>query len=393
MTILQSDAKYRLFLGGVGSGKTAVGWMAAVHHAWSNPHSLGLIVATTFTALRDVIWREMDRWVPEGMIDDFNETKKEMTLINGSVILFRSADNPRNIERLRGTSLSWWWCDEITLMPKLVWDVLTGRLRQPDQPHRAWMTGTPKMNWVFNTFVDDTAFDYVVDRKPEDFCILKEIPTFSNVHLPADYLESLETVYSGQFYEQEVLGKFVSFEGLIYHPTAQNHITREKLRHIKFDMIQHGVDFGFQNPSAFLTVGILGKRKFVIDEYYARKMNEVDIVQVAQAKRDKHHGGFFHCDSAEPSTIDAMRKGDVLAVPAIKHVSDGIRHVQSQFDTGQLIICDDCVNLWNELKTYAWAEGSKEAPVDINNHACDALRYVMMGIKGKKKLQTSVGMR
>lgn len=369
LQILDSDAKFRVFLGGIGSGKTAVGWMSTILHCIENPGSLGVIVAPTYQSIRDVIWREMYSWVPEEIIAEFNETKKELKFINGSEILFRSADNPRNIERLRGISISWFWVDEVTILPRLVWEILVGRLRQPNMRYRAWLTGTPKMNWVYDTFIAKELSD--------DYFIIKEIPTFSNIHLPDEYIKSLEEQYSGQFYDQEILGKFVSFEGLIYD-VGPDLIIHDEIN--KHGRVVYGVDFGFKNPSAIVVLAEMGNNIVVVDEFYQRKVTDDELIDIIKAKQDIWGGGPVYCDPSAPASIEKFQREKLNAIKANNDVLGGIRQVRTAFDSKKLLITSHCQNLRNELSTYVWDDNeTKEQPVKLFDHATDALRYGYLG--------------
>jgi len=367
--ILNSDSKFRIFLGGIGSGKTAVGWMNAVIEATTQPGSLGVIVAPTYPAVRDVIWREMHQWVPEQFVKDFNESKKELKLNNGSEILFRSADNPRNIERLRGMSIAWFWIDEITIMPRLVWEILVGRLRQPGMRYKAWLTGTPKMNWVYDTFIDSELSD--------DYYVVKEIPTFSNVYLPDEYVKSLKEQYSGQFYDQEILGKFVSFEGLIYDVKPDSIIKKQLKKHGR---VVYGVDFGFKNPSAIIVLAEFNGDLYVVDEFYQRKVTDDELVDIIRYKQDIWGPGKVYCDPSAPASIEKFNREKIHAVKADNDVLGGIRQVRTGFDSHKLLVMDTCQNLLNELRSYVWDDNEKkEQPVKLQDHACDALRYAYLG--------------
>lgn len=370
LKIIDSAAKFRVFLGGIGSGKTACGWMNTVLEAIEQPGSLGVVVAPTYQSIRDVIWREMYIWVPDQIIKDFNETQKELKLINGSEILFRSADNPRNIERLRGMSIAYFWIDEITIMPRLVWEILVGRLRQPNMRYRAWLTGTPKMNWVYDTFITKELSD--------DYFIVKEIPTFSNVHLPHDYVKSLEEQYSGQFYDQEILGKFVSFEGLIYD-VGPDLIIHDEIK--KHGRVVYGVDFGFKNPSAIIVLADVGKDIVILDEFYQRRVTDDELIDILKSKMDIWGAGPVFCDPSAPASIEKFKRVQINAQKANNDVLGGIRQVRAAFDSKRLKIAAHCQNLRNELKTYVWDDHeTKEQPVKLMDHACDAARYAFLGL-------------
>ena len=371
--IIYSSAKFRIFLGGIGSGKTVMGCMNMVIQA-VKPGSLGVVVAPTYSMLRDVIWREMWQWIPQESVVKFEATKHELVFVNGSVVLFRSADNPRQIERLRGLSIAWFWIDECTLMPKLVWDILVGRLRQPNMKYSGMLTGTPKINWVYDTFINPETC-----LKGSEYFVLKEIPTVSNIYLPPEYIKSLKQQYSGQFYEQEILGKFVSFEGLIYALKSSSIIS---IPNYKFNKILYGVDFGFKNPSAVVVLGEHEKKYYIIDEFYQRQITDDELIDVIKQKQDVWGTGRVYCDPSAPASIEKMRREGIQAEKANNDVLGGIRQVRTLLDSGKLLISSHCQNLINEFRSYVWDNNEKkEQPVKLNDHACDALRYVSLELQ------------
>ena len=74
-------------------------------------------------------------------------------------------------------------------------------------PLVGWITTTPKgFNWIHKRFVDteDKNFFYVTSSSRQ------------NIHLPEDYVDTLEGEYAGKFARQEIEGEFVKFEGLVY---------------------------------------------------------------------------------------------------------------------------------------------------------------------------------
>lgn len=374
LEFIYSTKKFRVFFGGIGSGKTTVGWMASVIHAVENPGSVGMVVVAKYGNFIDVIWPEMEKWVPKELIKDFSETKKRLVLKNGSRILFRSAENTRVIERLRGPTISWFWVDEITILPKLVWDILIGRIREQGSELRGWLTGTPKMNWCYDTFVNPNTANV------DECLVLKEIPTYTNVNLPAGYIKTLESQYTGQFYDQEILGKFVSFEGLIYDLTDEMVLSPERIKEItnhEFEEIMYGVDFGFRNPSCVLVMGSVHGRNYIIDEFYERRVTDDELIDVLQNKMDRWGHGKVLCDPSAPASIEKFKQSGIRAEKANNDVLGGIRLVRSLMDTGHFFVSSHCQNMINEFKMYVWEDNDmKEAPVKINDHAMDVCRYL-----------------
>jgi phage terminase large subunit len=83
------------------------------------------------------------------------------------------------------------------------------------------------------------------------------------------------------------------------------------------------------------------------------------------------------CDSAEPKSIEELKRAGFNAKPAEKDVWGGIMKVKSY----PLFITDNSKDLKAELQSYKWKTdrdgniASDEAPVKENDHLLDSLRY------------------
>ena len=203
---LASSAQYRAFVGGIGSGKTYAGALAALLEA--NKHTLGLVIAPTYPMLRDASLRTFlqiaGRWVRE-----FNKAEMSCVLGNGAEVLFRSADNP---DRLRGPNASWFWFDEGAVVPDVEpWQVAIGRLREGGKVGRGWVTTTPKgYNWVYDEF-GPTVVEASGGAKE-----LFTTRTADNPFLAPEFVQGLQNQYSGAFRKQELEGAFVPLEGTAF---------------------------------------------------------------------------------------------------------------------------------------------------------------------------------
>lgn len=158
-----------------------------------------------------------------------------------------------------------------------------------------------------------------------------------------------------------------------------------------------GVDWGWSDPSAWIYGGRAGDDTIVIvDEEYESQVlvDESGWLGRAKRKRDEHglRRGWFAADPSGPGNLAALRRalnGAPVVYGAQNDISEGVRRVQvalQPLDTGtgsrpRLIVSDRCTNLIREFETYqyrAGADGPSEEPEDRNNHAMDALRYLVM---------------
>ena len=188
-----SPQKYRAFIGGIGSGKTYAG---AIEVLRQPAGSVGTILAPTYSMLKDATFKTLtDICEQANIIKSLNRSDMTMELVNGSKVLFRTADNP---DRLRGANLGWFWLDEAGMMKDEAWLIMLGRIRL--SPGKAWVTTTPKgLNWLHSVFVKD--------RTPEHALIQSR--TVDNTFLPIGFVDSIKGQYSSLFAKQELEGEFI----------------------------------------------------------------------------------------------------------------------------------------------------------------------------------------
>lgn len=201
---IESEHPYTLFVAGRGAGKTT----AATWKILSLPAESEVIcVAPTYVVLRDVTkkcFRQIDgeirRQSGVQLIVDERKADNEITLMNGTVVKFRSADN---YEKLRGLSIEYLFVDEGAVMDEDAWNVLAATLREGEP--RLWLTTTPKgrQNWVYN-----------LSRLPPDQVKVIRAPTSSNPNLPGAFTDLLKRQYTNSFALQELEGEFVDYAAL-----------------------------------------------------------------------------------------------------------------------------------------------------------------------------------
>jgi phage terminase large subunit len=383
-----SDAGTHAFVSGLGAGKTT----ALILRAWVNaeewnPGELGMLVAPTVPALKNVVIPEMRSL---GLLDvcEYHGPGSERPGIHtpsGSRIILESADNERKIDRLRGPNLAWFGMDEPRSIPEQAWDVLSGRLRV-GQYRNAFTTTTPAgKNWVWERFYDDedrdVRYNGIYEWVTANGCNgVFGVPSWLNPYNPDDYFDRLKREYSGAFYEQEVEGEFTKFEGLVYPWfDADNripHDDRPEPAEGAYDEVIYGVDWGFRNPAVVLALVRQGDRWILVDEFYESRCTDEDHADVAETMQGRWGPGTFYCDPSEPSNIETFRRRGLNAHPAENDVIPGLQHVAGMQDS--LRVVDSCQAVINEFGQYQYKDGDeKDDPVKQNDHAMDALRYAL----------------
>ncbi len=194
----KSEKRYRLFVGGVGSGKTRAGIIECFRQP---PNTVGMVVAPTYTMLRDATLRTfLDLARQANILVSFKEKLMVAKLKGNRTILFRSGDEP---DRLRGPNIGWFMLDEAAMLSDEVWQVMIGRLRE--SPSRGWAVTTPRgKNWLYRLFHSSDNYDIIKSSSKD------------NPFLPDGFIESLMESYTAEWQAQEIEGDFLDPLGAIF---------------------------------------------------------------------------------------------------------------------------------------------------------------------------------
>lgn len=382
-----ADEHFICAAGGIGSGKSIGGAHRAILASCGQVGSkriptpnLGIVTAPTYTMLKDATLRAYLEYAG-GLVSDFNKNEMKATLINGSEVLFRSADNP---DRLRGPNASWHWGDEAAYSTDSLYKVMVGRLRQYGQLGYMWLTTTPKgRNWIWKRFVQDAKEGYR----------LFTMPTWANPFLDEEIYQAWLESYAGDFALQELEGEFIAYEGLIYPRFDRGLHARTKVPE-NFVYTVAGVDWGFVHPGVILIFGVdYDGRLWLIHEEYQRKRNIEDWAVLAGELNKTYRPRTWWCDPSEPTYIAKFKAQGCKATEANNEVKPGIQRVENRLvrrDDGlpRLVVASWAANTITEFEQYKWAEVRgelKEEPMKTNDHTMDAMRYVVNGIDAAPK--------
>jgi predicted phage terminase large subunit-like protein len=181
-----------------------------------NPGEMGAIIAPTTTMVKDVILTEMrdmglmERWEYKSNYSD----EPGIHTPTGSRALILSADNRRQIERLKGLNLAWFWMDEEAEIDPRAREILQQRLRTGAY-RNGYVTTTPKgKNHTYEFFVGTdfagTQYSHGAGKvyEQDDRLAITGVATSSNPHTPEDYKEAMQDLPE-KVKAQEIRGEFV----------------------------------------------------------------------------------------------------------------------------------------------------------------------------------------
>lgn len=153
----------------------------------------------------------------------------------------------------------------------------------------------------------------------------------------------------------------------------------------------YGLDFGYTNdPAALVEIQKHNDNVYARQLIYSTGLTNQDLGQ-----RIKELGikGRIYADSAEPKSIEELKRMGIDIRPAVKgadSIRAGISFVK-QFDVFVLASSKD---LWHEQKYYVWQTDRDGRPTnkpkDAHNDLMDAFRYGLFTHYHKPKLEISV---
>ena len=279
-----SEARFKGFSGPIGSGKSQALCQEAIRLSYINPGRTGLIGAPTYPMLRDATLTSfLEVLGSNGIRHELN--KSELVLVmkdTRSRIYFRAVDD---FERLRGTNLSWFGVDELTYTTEEAWLRLEGRLRDPRAKRLCgFAVWTPKgFDWVYRRFIREQVegYEVVLARPYENRHVLDRIP---------DFYDRLKSSYDAKFFEQEVLGEYLSVQaGLVYEGFKR----ARNLRQAAVDpnaTLLWALDFNV-DPMSSIVAQQVGEDIQVLDEIVLKRASTLEACEEFHARYPNHLAG------------------------------------------------------------------------------------------------------
>lgn len=378
-SIAKDTHRFRVVCCGRRFGKTTLAVLEMVAKAVYGDNRTICYIAPTYQQARDIAWQELKKKCGNALFK-VNESRLELTIttVNGgtSSIILRGWES---IETLRGQKFDFIVVDEIASMRN--WHINWQEVIRPtltDTRGEALFISTPK---GFNHFYDL----YCLETKDTDYKSF-HFTTYDNGYIPYDEIEKAKKELTEDRFAQEYLADFRKTEGLVYKEfNRQKHVyTNRRITPIEIDV---GVDFGYTNPSALLKIVQDSDNNFyVMEEYYKTGKTTPELIDVARSMA----ANYYFPDPAEPDRIEEMRRAGLNVRDVSKEIEAGIQTVRELLKADRLFIHASCENLIAEFETYSYPEkkpdkAEPELPIKENDHALDALRYVLH-MKARRKL-------
>ncbi len=406
--VAKDDTQYRIVDCGRQWGKTTLAVWEMTACAYAKKGRRVAYFATTFGQARDIAWAMLKEITRPVWAKPPNESRLELyinTQDKGISEIFLKGFE--SVETARGQQFDLLVLDEVSKMNnfKEGWEgALLGTLAF--RKGKALFISTP---YGFNHF--HTLYELGQSDNP----LYKSwrFTSFDNPHLPKDYLESIQTTVTEDFWAQEYLADFRRFTGLIYK---------------EFDIAKHvhdfptdlnmpgeylfGQDFGVRGWNAMVACRVDSEGNlWIFDNFKQEGLTAIDAAtqekQILKkyADLEKYTGyadpagwannlGSIVTGQQETKSMQSMQwaiasefiEAGLPIVPANNRVVSGINYVRQLFKAGKIHIHPRCTALIDELVQYQWKspsmsslgeEDDPEKVRKINDHLVDAFRYML----------------
>ncbi|WP_062306600.1 PBSX family phage terminase large subunit [Alicyclobacillus sendaiensis] len=388
-SIRDSTARLNIWEGAVRSGKTIASMVRWLDYIATGPPGDLLMVGKTERTLKRNILDVLEQILGPRLYR-YNKGEGEV-YICGRKIYVAGANDERAEGKIRGMTLAGAYGDELTLWPENFFKMLLSRLSvpgaklfgttNPDSPYH-WL----KEQYLDNAELDMTSWSFTLDDNP---------------NLDPAYVESLKREYTGLWYKRFILGLWVMAEGAVYDmwdDTLNTFADDDMPPGLKTVARRYvSVDYGTQNATVFLDCLDDGDTLWVVNEYYhsgrehGRQKEDAeyadDLIRFVGADRPR----FVIVDPSAASFKVALRRRGFLVKSAENDVLEGIRMTSTMIAKRKLRVNRDrCKNLIKEISGYVWdekaAERGQEKPVKQNDHAVDAMRYLVATVVSPRRL-------
>ena len=197
-----------------------------------------------------------------------------------------------------------------------------------------------------------------------------------NKFLDPEFAASLEALkdQDPNTYRVYCLGEWGALENIIY----KNYVVEEfDFPQDWYDFTGVGCDWGWENPSTGIFIGVKEHDIYIVDEIYESHIINATLINMISQHQEMLQWERLPIvgDSAEPARLEEFEQVGFEVYPAEKKVTDGIAFVQGF----RLHIHPRCVNTLREVQAYRRRTDRNgiilEEPVKWMDHAMDAIRY------------------
>lgn len=370
-TYIKDDTFFSLLSGAIRSGKSYIAVLAFFIYTQAIGKSrVNLIVGRNLRIMEVELLHTLFNISDEmGATHTYSRTRG-ILFINGVQYIVVAAHDEHSYKRIQSLTAGSALIDEIQLLPENFINQLIARLSFKDSKILATCNPEGARHWLKVKFIDTKKIGYINNFTLDD-----------NPTLPDSVKDRYRDMFTGIFYERNILGKWVQAEGVIYKDYEIVNLVIDNKDIISEDV---GVDYGIKGITAYEKLTYLRDGRCVISDTY-RYNGEDGIKTDSQLADDlikfigKSNIQRVYIDPSASSFIAELRRRQTrfIILESDNKVLPGIKTVMNGFVSKKLVIlnCKNNKPLIDELTSYAWMPIDDDKPIKTDDHHCDALRY------------------
>jgi PBSX family phage terminase large subunit len=394
-TPIEQDARINILTGSVRSGKT-VAMIPKVLMILKSPlgKGLGVITGVSKDTVYDNVLRDLFGVAGE---DNFKYNRQSGDLvIFGCNVKIIGAKDEGSEKYIRGKTIAWAYCDELSLMPERFFKQLLNRMSVKG----ARLYGTTNPDSPFHYLYTE----FITDVKKLTAGMVKAIhfELEDNPNLDEEYLNFIRSAYTGLWFLRMILGQWVLAQGAIYdmYDDELNSFDDSNAPPMFKELSRRYIpaDYGTNNPTVFLDCYDDGVTIWVNDLCYydgrkeAKQRTDVQHADALEKMIGTDYPIYVIIDPSALSFKLECRNRGIRVKDADNEVLDGIRMTSTMISKRNIRIHKrKSLNpLRKEFASYIWDEKAvkrgEDKPIKENDHCLDALRYLVKTIIKPRRL-------
>lgn len=195
MEVYKAKSRFKVVVAGRRWGKSLLARTMMIKYA-RVPRRLVWYVAPSYRMAKDIMWPELKWALPRKWIKRINETSLEMTLINGTRVALRGADNP---DSLRGVGVHFLVMDEVQDIDPEAWTKVLRPTLASTGGHVLFI-GSPKS---YNHLYDLYMLGQDSKNRRYHRWMSWQFPTSSSPFIPPEEIEAAKADMDEKSFNQE----------------------------------------------------------------------------------------------------------------------------------------------------------------------------------------------
>lgn len=397
----KSQAKYRWIFGGNRSSKSEsnigfdlCSFALGVHPYRRTPKEATIWAATgTWPLVGKILWNEKIKlFLPILQIRSISwhnkqdEIPAELRLVNGNRIEFKAYEQGR--KAFEGRAIDAFYGDE-QIKSELEGISYEIQARLMDKNGFSAQSMTPI---IPQSYLEER-INALPDTDEVFYADLNDNRKSRGGYIDDAEIDLLISQWPIEIQETRIKGYFASFVGAVYKTFRRSTHVIDPFEIPKDWLRYRAIDWGFNNPFACLWLARDKDRRWYVyaEHYQARETLAFHAERIKQISgKEMYRVTWADHDAQERHEFTKL---GISTMPAKKDIHLGIEAVQAALKIQgdgkpRLFIFKNCHNTIKEITGYKWSEGTeikdaKDKPLQVNDHACDCLRYAVYGVEGK----------